>query len=106
GPVAHGDRRRSRGPRRALGAGPSPSAGRTQTVSGPMTPVLRVEGLRKSYGHVRAVDGVDAEIGEGELVSFVGPSGCGKTTLLRMVGGFVRPDDGRVVLDGRDVTRD
>jgi putative spermidine/putrescine transport system ATP-binding protein len=71
-----------------------------------MTPVLRVEGLRKSYGHVRAVDGVDAEIGEGELVSFVGPSGCGKTTLLRMVGGFVRPDGGHILLDGRDVTRD
>jgi ABC-type Fe3+/spermidine/putrescine transport system ATPase subunit len=69
-----------------------------------VTPVLQIEGLRKSYGHVRAVDGVDAEIREGELVSFVGPSGCGKTTLLRMVGGFVRPDGGRVLLDGRDVT--
>jgi len=69
-------------------------------------PVLRAEGLRKSYGAVQAVDGVDAEIGEGELVSFVGPSGCGKTTLLRMVGGFVRPDGGRILLDGRDVTRD
>ena len=53
-----------------------------------------------------AVDGVDAEIQEGELVSFVGPSGCGKTTLLRMAGGFARPDGGRVLLDGQDVTRD
>ena len=48
-----------------------------------------------------AVDGVDAEIREGELVSFVGPSGCGKTTLLRMTGGFVRPDGGRILLDGQ-----
>src|SRR5215468_2066695 len=71
-----------------------------------LTPVLRVERLHKSYGPVRAVDGIDAEIREGELVSFVGPSGCGKSTLLRMVGGFVRPDEGRVLLDGHDVTRD
>ena len=71
-----------------------------------LTPVLRVERLAKRYGPVVAVDGVDAEIREGELVSFVGPSGCGKTTLLRMVGGFARPDSGRVVLDGQDVTRD
>ena len=71
-----------------------------------LTPVLRLERLAKRYGAVVAVDGVDAEIREGELVSFVGPSGCGKTTLLRMAGGFVRPDAGRVLLDGRDVTRD
>jgi ABC-type Fe3+/spermidine/putrescine transport system ATPase subunit len=71
-----------------------------------MSAVLRLEGLAKRYGAVVAVDGVDAEIREGELVSFVGPSGCGKTTLLRMVGGFVRPDAGRVLLDGRDVTRE
>src|SRR5262249_42809478 len=69
-------------------------------------PVLRVERLHKRYGLVRAVDGMDAEIREGELVSFVGPSGCGKSTLLRMVGGFVRADEGRVLLDGRDVSRD
>jgi ABC-type Fe3+/spermidine/putrescine transport system ATPase subunit len=66
--------------------------------------VLRVEDLTKRYGPVLAVDGVSVEIQEGELVSFVGPSGCGKTTLLRMIGGFIRPDAGRVVLDGRDVT--
>ena len=71
-----------------------------------LTPVLRLERLTKRYGSVVAVDGVDAEIQEGELVSFVGPSGCGKTTLLRMAGGFARPDSGRVLLDGQDVTRD
>ena len=72
----------------------------------PVSAVLRLERLTKRYGPVVAVDGVDAEIREGELVSFVGPSGCGKTTLLRMAGGFVRPDAGRIWLDGRDVTRD
>jgi spermidine/putrescine ABC transporter ATP-binding subunit len=71
-----------------------------------LTPVLRLERLTKQYGSVLAVDGVAAEIHEGELVSFVGPSGCGKTTLLRLVGGFARPDGGRVLLDGQDVTRD
>ena len=71
-----------------------------------MSVVLRAEGLTKRYGPVVAVDGVDADIREGELMSFVGPSGCGKTTLLRMIGGFARPDAGRVLLDGQDVTRD
>ena len=57
-----------------------------------MSTVLRLERLAKRYGAVVAVV-VDADIPE-ELVSFVGPSGCGKTTLLRMAGGFVRPDAG------------
>ena len=68
-----------------------------------LTPVLRLEGLRKRYGPVVAVDGVDTEIGEGELVSFVGPSGCGKTTLLSMFGGLERPTQGRVMIDGREI---
>jgi ABC-type Fe3+/spermidine/putrescine transport system ATPase subunit len=71
-----------------------------------VTAVLQLEGLVKRYGAVVAVDHVDAEIREGELVSFVGPSGCGKTTLLRMIGGFARPDGGRILLDGQDITRD
>jgi putative spermidine/putrescine transport system ATP-binding protein len=71
-----------------------------------MSAILRLERLTKRYGSVVAVDAVDADIREGELVSFVGPSGCGKTTLLRMAGGFARPDAGRIWLDGQDVTRD
>jgi putative spermidine/putrescine transport system ATP-binding protein len=71
-----------------------------------MSAVLCLEGLAKRYGAVLAVDRVDAEIREGELVAFLGPSGCGKTTLLRMIGGFAQPDAGRVVLEGRDVTRE
>jgi ABC-type Fe3+/spermidine/putrescine transport system ATPase subunit len=67
-------------------------------------PLLSFDGLTRRYGAVLAVDAVSAAIEPGELVSFVGPSGCGKTTLLRLLGGFLRPDAGRVVLDGEDVT--
>ena len=66
-------------------------------------PLLLLSGLTKRYGTALAVCDVRADIRRGELVSFVGPSGCGKTTLLRIVGGFVRPDAGRVVLDGEDL---
>ena len=71
-----------------------------------MSVVLRLERLTKRYGSVVAVDGVDAEIPEGELVSFVGPSGCGKTTSCAWPAGSPRPDAGRIWLDGQDVTRD
>ncbi len=65
---------------------------------------VRVVGLRKAYGDVIAVDGVDLEIGRGEFFTLLGPSGSGKTTTLRMIAGFERPDGGRVELGGRDVT--
>jgi len=61
-------------------------------------------GVSKRFGGVGAVDGVTIEIADGEFFSLLGPSGCGKTTTLRMVAGFVRPDEGRVVLRGSDVT--
>lgn len=65
---------------------------------------LRLSGLVKRFGDVRAVDGVDLELPAGRLISFLGPSGCGKTTLLRMIAGLERPTEGRVWLDGEDVT--
>ena len=67
-------------------------------------PALRVEGVRKSYGQVVAVDGVDLVVAEGEFFTLLGPSGSGKTTLLRLVAGFERPDAGRIELGGRDIT--
>ena len=65
---------------------------------------IRLEAVRKSFGDVVAVDGVDLEVRDGEFFSLLGPSGSGKTTLLRMIAGFERPTSGRVWLAGRDVT--
>jgi putative spermidine/putrescine transport system ATP-binding protein len=72
----------------------------------PLTQVAAVQlsGMRKSYGDVVAVDGVDLEIGAGEFFTLLGPSGSGKTTTLRLIAGFERPDEGRVELGGADVT--
>jgi len=69
-----------------------------------MTAALRIQGVRKSYGHVVAVAGVDLTVEEGEFFTLLGPSGSGKTTLLRLIAGFERPDAGRIELGGRDVT--
>ena len=66
---------------------------------------VRVAGLRKSYGDVTAVDGVDLEIGRGEFFTLLGPSGSGKTTTLRVIAGFELPDEGTVELGGKDVSR-
>jgi putative ABC transport system ATP-binding protein len=67
------------------------------------TSVLRARGLRKQYGKgeglVRAVDGVDLDIGAGETVAVMGPSGCGKSTLLHLLGGLDRPSRGEVWLN-------
>jgi putative spermidine/putrescine transport system ATP-binding protein len=68
-------------------------------------PAVRLAGLRKSFGSLAAVAGVDLEIGEGEFFTMLGPSGSGKTTLLRLIAGFERPDSGTVELGGADVTR-
>ena len=68
-------------------------------------PAVRLIGLRRSYGDVTAVDGVDVEVGDGEFFSLIGPSGCGKTTTLRMIAGLVEPTAGRIEVHGRDVTR-
>jgi putative spermidine/putrescine transport system ATP-binding protein len=65
---------------------------------------VRLDGTRKTYGDVVAVDRVDLDIREDEFFTLLGPSGSGKTTCLRMIAGFERPDEGRVELAGRDVT--
>src|SRR6266852_1279187 len=69
-----------------------------------MPAALKLKGIRKNYGQVVAVAGVDLEIEDGEFFTLLGPSGSGKTTLLRMIAGFERPDAGRIELGGRDVT--
>jgi putative spermidine/putrescine transport system ATP-binding protein len=67
---------------------------------------VQLEGLRKTYGDVAAVDGVDLEVARGEFFTMLGPSGSGKTTTLRLIAGFERPDEGRILLAGRDVSGD
>ena len=64
---------------------------------------IRLEQLTKSFGDVVAVDGIDLHMPPGEFFTMLGPSGCGKTTTLRMIAGFERPTDGRIMLDGTDV---
>ena len=66
-------------------------------------PLLRIEGVSKNFGSFRAVDRLSLDIGAGEFFALLGPSGCGKTTLLRMLAGFETPDEGRILLDGRDI---
>ena len=66
---------------------------------------VRLDGVHKSFGEHRAVDGVDLTIQDGEFLTLLGASGSGKTTCLRMIAGFVSPDRGRVLLGGQDATR-
>jgi len=68
------------------------------------TPLVRLSGLAKDYGGVRAVHPLDLSFEDGDFLAILGPSGCGKTTLLRMLGGFVVPSAGRIEIAGQDVT--
>ncbi len=90
-----------------------PSSGRDRTASaaaepGPSLgggpPAVSLRGLRKRFDSVTAVDGVDLDIVQGEFFSMLGPSGSGKTTVLRLIGGFERPDEGVIELSGTNVT--
>jgi branched-chain amino acid transport system ATP-binding protein len=69
-----------------------------------MTPLLEVQGLEKTYGAIRAVDGVSFSLGAGEIVGVIGPNGSGKTTLFNAILGQIRPTAGRVRLRGEDIT--
>jgi len=69
-------------------------------------PDVRLRGLRKLYGEVVAVDGVDLDVARGEFFTMLGPSGSGKTTTLRLIAGFESPDEGTISLRGRDVSGD
>lgn len=64
---------------------------------------LELRGLTKHFGGVRAVDGLDLRISEGELVGLIGPNGSGKTTVFNLVTGFYRPDAGSITFDGRSL---
>jgi spermidine/putrescine transport system ATP-binding protein len=66
---------------------------------------IKLVGLVKRYHDVVAVDGIDLHIPAGEFFTMLGPSGCGKTTTLRLIAGFERPTDGKILLDGNDMSR-
>ena len=65
-----------------------------------MAPVLAARGLRKRYRRVQALDGVDLEVGAGQLVGLLGPNGAGKSTLVKIACGLVRPSGGSVEVAG------
>jgi polar amino acid transport system ATP-binding protein len=67
-------------------------------------PALRIEGLRKSFGELRVLDGIDLEIAEHEVVCLIGASGSGKSTLLRCINLLEPIDAGRIEIEGRDIT--
>jgi putative spermidine/putrescine transport system ATP-binding protein len=90
-----------------LAALPAERANETANRADPAAePDVRLRGLRKLYGDVVAVDGVDLDVARGEFFTMLGPSGSGKTTTLRLIAGFERPDEGTISLRGRDVSGD
>src|SRR6266404_4811359 len=80
-----------------VGPAPSPAAADI--------PLLRIEGVGKKFGSFSAVDRLSLDIRAGEFFALLGPSGCGKTTLLRMLAGFETPDEGRILLGGKDIAQ-
>ncbi|MGI6242178.1 MAG: ABC transporter ATP-binding protein [Prevotella sp.] len=67
--------------------------------------MIDIQGIRKSFGNLQVLKGIDLHIDKGEVVSIVGPSGAGKTTLLQIIGTLDKPDSGSVIVDGVDVGR-
>ena len=67
-------------------------------------PALEAVGVAKAFGGIRAVDGVDLAVARGEVVGLIGPNGAGKTSVFDLLSGFLVPDEGRILLGGRDVT--
>ncbi|NLA61655.1 MAG: ABC transporter ATP-binding protein [Bacteroidales bacterium] len=67
--------------------------------------MIKVQGINKSFGSLQVLKNVDLTISKGEIVSIVGPSGAGKTTLLQIMGTLDKPDSGKVIFEGNDVTK-
>ena len=70
-----------------------------------MSALLTIEGVSMRFGAYQALDHIDLAIQQGEFVALLGPSGCGKTTLLKSIAGFLKPESGRILIDGQDVSR-
>src|SRR6202012_194330 len=82
--------------RRGVDASGAAAVGRRS----PLTAILEIAGLTRSFGSIPAVRGVSFDVRRGEFLCIIGPSGCGKTTLLRMIAGFMQPTSGDIRLDG------
>ncbi|MBR3532518.1 MAG: ABC transporter ATP-binding protein, partial [Clostridiales bacterium] len=66
--------------------------------------ILQMEHIDKTFDGKKILEDFNLDIGRNEFVTLLGPSGCGKSTILRIIGGFVRPDSGRVLFEGKDIT--
>mgnify|MGYP000063508525 CR=1 FL=1 len=66
---------------------------------------IKIEGVQKNFGDVQILKNIDLEIKQGEFFSLLGPSGCGKTTILKMIAGFLEPDQGAIYLGNEDITK-
>ncbi len=71
----------------------------------PVAPLLELQGIHTFYGHVHALQGISLTVNAGEIVTLIGANGAGKTTTLKTICGLLHPRDGKVLFDGRDVTR-
>jgi branched-chain amino acid transport system permease protein len=94
------------GPGAAGDTGPGANGGTDPRATAGSDPgaTLEVRGLTKSFGGLRATDGVSFSVARGEILGIIGPNGAGKTTLFNLLSGFTRPDAGQVLLDGEDIT--
>jgi putrescine transport system ATP-binding protein len=88
-----------------IGAGEALSKPEPRAMVADDIPLLRIDAVVKKFGVFRAVDRLSLDIRAGEFFALLGPSGCGKTTLLRMLAGFEMPDEGRILLNGRDIAQ-
>ena len=86
-------------------APPNDSARTEPPIAAADMPLLRIDGVVKTFGGFTAVDKLSLDIRAGEFFALLGPSGCGKTTLLRMLAGFETPDAGRILLNGKDIAQ-
>ena len=66
--------------------------------------IIDIEHISKSFDGVQVLKNINLKIRKGEFVTLLGPSGCGKTTMLRMLAGFTQPDEGRILMEGQDIT--
>jgi branched-chain amino acid transport system permease protein len=104
--------RRGRAPGRVSSERPAHAAKRGELATpraarhldGRATVVLQVRGLTKSFGGIRAVEGLDLSLERGQITGLIGPNGAGKTTVFNLLTGALRPDNGTVLLGGRDIT--